>query len=326
MLPQPFMPLPPPEFAQSHGEATHVPELAAASASNDLQVTPPPPPPFRIFKSQANSYGLFHLYNHDTLPVNDPEDTSGSADCIGVDSDANPFHPYPNKTSLLLGDWYWNQGTVKSRKCFRALLEIVGGSEFKSEDIRHTEWTKIDRELGTLVAPDAHMSTSRSSFEWLDHNAGWKSTAVTISVPFPRRSVKPDPVAYSVKNFYHRSIVSVIHEKVIDPWNHHAFHYEPYALHWHPPHKTCEMGVHGELFTLKSFIDAHNQLQSSPPEPGVSCLVVLWLSCFGPMPHNSRSLEMRNFGLFICISEVRASTQGVSRRLIFAITLHTFKQ
>jgi len=112
------------------------------------------------------------------------------------------------------------------------------------------------------------MSTSWSSFEWLDHDSGWKSTAVTISVPFPHRSVKPNPVAYLVENFYHCSIASVICEKVIDPWNHHTFHYEPYALHWHPPHKTCETGVHGELFTSKSFIDAHNQLQSSPPEPG----------------------------------------------------------
>ena len=104
--------------------------------------------------------------------------------------------------------------------------------------------------------------------EWLRNDAGWKNTPVSISVPFPRRSANPGPVTYSIHNFYHRSIIRVIREKVVDSQIHHAFHYEPYALRWHPPHRACEVGVHGELFTSKSFLDAHNQLQSSPREPG----------------------------------------------------------
>ena len=258
MLPKPYMPLPPPELGQLHGEGTHVRELAATSVSNDVQDAPQHLSPSKTFKSQANSYSLFWLYNHDTLPINDPEDTSGSTDHIGINLDANPFHPYPNKNLLLLGDWYWNQGTVKLRKSFRSLLNIVGSSEFRSEDIWDTEWTKIDCKLGTLVAPEEHTSTSGSPFEWLNNDAGWKSTSVTISIPFPHCSVKPGPVAYTVQNFCHCSLIGVIHEKVINPWNHHVFQYEPYVLCWHPPHKTCEIGVHGELFTSESFINAHN--------------------------------------------------------------------
>ena len=269
MLPKPYMPLPPSEFGQSDGEAPHVHELPSTSVSNDFQAATATAPPSRIFKSQANSYGLFWLYNHDTLPANDPEDTSGSADCMSINSDADPFHPYPNESLLLLGDWYWNQGTMKSRKSFRRLLKIVGSSKFRSSDIWDTKWTKIDHKLRALVvAPDVHTSTPWSSLEWLNHNAGWKSTPVTISIPFSRCPVEPGPAAYSVWNFYHHSLISVIREKVIDLRDHRAFHYEPYVLHWHLTHKTCEMGVHGELFTLKSFIDAHNQLQSSLPKPG----------------------------------------------------------
>ena len=68
----------------------------------------------------------------------------------------------------------------------------------------------------------------------------------------------------------------MIHKKVIDPWSHHAFHYKPYALHWHPPHKTHKIGVHGELIMSESFINAHNQLQNLPPEPGceLPCRIV----------------------------------------------------
>ena len=78
MLPEPYMPLPPPELRQLHGEGTRVPELAATSASNDVPDVPQHLLPSRTFKSQVNSYSLFWLYNHDTLPINDPEDTSGS--------------------------------------------------------------------------------------------------------------------------------------------------------------------------------------------------------------------------------------------------------
>ena len=268
MLPEPCMPLPPPEFEQPLEEEAHLPELAITLTSEDLQAEPRSLWPIKTFKTQVNSYGLFRVYNHDTLPVNDPEDASGSVDHININSDANLFHPYPNKSSLLLGDWYWNQGAMKSRKGFRNLLKIVGSSEFNSEDVRDTEWTKVDRELGILVAPDENMSMRGSSLEWLNNDAGWKGASVTISVPFPRRSAHPGPSAYLVRNFYHRSLVAVIREKVSDSRNHHAFHYEPYALRWHPPHKTRKIGVHGELFTSESFVNAHNQLQKSPPEPG----------------------------------------------------------
>ena len=277
MLPEQHMPLPPPECRESDGERTHASELGDIPVSSDfLGGTPGGPLPSRTFKSQVNSYGLFWLYNYDTVPENDPEDTSDAADRMDIDSNANPFYPYPNQSSLLLGDWYWNQGTVKSRKCFRSLLKIMGGSDFRPEDIRDTEWTKIDRELGALGAPDELTSTPGTSMEWLHNDAGWKNSSVTISVPFPRRSAQPSPVAYLVHNFYRRSLVSVIHEKVVDSRNCHAFHYEPYALHWHPPHKTCEIGVHGELFISKSFLDAHNELQGSPREPGceLPCRIV----------------------------------------------------
>ena len=89
----------------------HASELGDIPVSSDFPGgTPGGPLPSRTFKSQVNSYGLFRLYNYDTVPENDPEDTSDAADRMDIDSNANPFYPYPNQSSLLLGDWYWNQG------------------------------------------------------------------------------------------------------------------------------------------------------------------------------------------------------------------------
>ena len=270
MLPESHMPLPPPECRESDGERTPISELTEVPVSSDLQGGASHSSlPSRTFKSQVNSYGLFRLYDYDTVPEHDPEDTSNAAErSMDLGSNADSFYPYPNQSSLLLGDWYWNQGTVKLRKCFQSLLKIVGSSDFRPDDIRDTQWTKIDRELGTLGASNGLSSTPGNMTELLHNDSGWKNTSVMISVPFPRCSAQPGPVAYSVDNFYHRSLISVIREKVVDSRNRHAFHYEPYALRWHPPHKTCEIGVRGELFTSNFFLDAHKNLQSSPHEPG----------------------------------------------------------
>ena len=111
MLPEPHMPLPPLECRESDGERTQAPELTNIPASSDLQGrTLHSPLPSRTFKSQVNSYGLFWLYDYDTVPENDPEDISDAAGHMDIDLNANPFYPYPNQSSLLLGDWYWNQG------------------------------------------------------------------------------------------------------------------------------------------------------------------------------------------------------------------------
>ncbi|KAF9235721.1 hypothetical protein BU15DRAFT_64633 [Melanogaster broomeanus] len=140
--------------------------------------------PCAMFKTHMNSFGLFRLFDERTLPSHDLEDQSGEDPPqprempVNV---SNPFHPYPNKNSLCLGDWYWNQGSQKSKTAFKKLIDIVGSPEFQSEDVRNTKWTAIDRELGNLGTPD-----NANSVEWLDGNSGWKSSPVTISVPFPR--------------------------------------------------------------------------------------------------------------------------------------------
>ncbi|KIJ57629.1 hypothetical protein HYDPIDRAFT_74887, partial [Hydnomerulius pinastri MD-312] len=114
------------------------------------------------------------------------------------------FHPYPNENSLRLGDWFWNQGTLKSRSSFKQLLNIVGSSEFRPEDVCNTKWAAIDCELGNNDPSFVDLA------EWLDDDAGWKRTTITISVPFPRCSVHPGPKNYTVTDFYCCSLVSVI--------------------------------------------------------------------------------------------------------------------
>ena len=176
----------------------------------------------------------------------------------------NPFYPYPNKASLHLGDWYWNQGALKSKESFRRLIDIIGSPSFRLDDVRNTKWTSIDCFLGLLTTDEDLAQPT----EWLDSDAGWMGTTVTISVPFSRRSENPGSKNYHVSDFYHRSLISIIRERVLDPNDHHLFHYKPYELCWQRPGDNRDSTVYGELFTSKSFLDAHRKLLESPPVPG----------------------------------------------------------
>ena len=70
-----------------------------------------------VFATQKNSFGLFRLYDEDSIPINDPEDLSGADPLstlrIGVPvsqplpaESINLFHPYPNESLWHIGDWY----------------------------------------------------------------------------------------------------------------------------------------------------------------------------------------------------------------------------
>jgi hypothetical protein len=50
-------------------------------------------------------------------------------------STENDFHPYPNKNSFLLGNWYWNGGIQKLQESFHKLLSIIGNPDFRTDDV-----------------------------------------------------------------------------------------------------------------------------------------------------------------------------------------------
>ena len=190
----------------------------------------------------------------------------------------NPFEPFPNKSSFHLADWHWNHGVQKSHASFNQLLNIVGDLEFWPEDVRQTNWAKFDSKLATN---DFDGSEDDEQAEWMDEDAGWIRTPITISVPFHHRTKIPGPQDYHVGYLYHQSFFAVIHKKLAKPQDDCQFYYEPFELYW-PPSNTCiEERVHSELYTSPAFLDAHRELQESPGEPGcnlprVIIAMMLW--------------------------------------------------
>jgi hypothetical protein len=212
------------------------------------------------------------------MPSHDPEehvdvhDVFDSATTAGGASvehqSSNPYHPYPNQNSFLLGEWNWNLGNQKSRESFSELLSIVGSPDFNPEEVRHTKWRKIDAILARNNFDRDSSRDEDKEGEWMDEDADWNITPINISVPFHSRAKKPGVQNYVIGNLYHRSFVSIIREKLSDPHDSQHFHYEPFELFWKPTDSSDDIRVHGELYTSPAFLEAHRELQDFPGEPG----------------------------------------------------------
>jgi hypothetical protein len=234
-----------------------------------------------FFRTLPSVFGLSRRYYSDRLPTHDPEelttlenltlthsesdqDSSTPAPVTHNSSIETPdaFHPYPNKSSFLLGDWFWNGGIQKSHKSFKELLRIISDSEFRSEDIRATRWNLINNRLGSS-ADDAEAHDD-VTFE----GAGWKKTAINIKIPIHKRAENPGIHDYLTADLYHRPLVSVIQEKLANEKHDELFHYQPYELLWNRGGSERSIRVHGELYNSEAFIQAHREVQESPAEPG----------------------------------------------------------
>ncbi|KAN0077361.1 hypothetical protein V8E55_011216 [Tylopilus felleus] len=210
MLPEPPLPLPPQDVV--------------AQAKDPVNSLPPPSPAPSAQKrhhaslvTQINTFGLFHIYNEDSFPTEDPEDQSGwdSLPILGLSGikatnlqpsnsqnpfhlypNENPFHPYPNENSLLIGDWYWNHGAQKSKKVFESLIKILGSMDFQPKDLQNMNWSAINRELGCSVDSDS------GSQHWFLQDDGWMQRSVTIS----KRLSGPDDIGVHAFVTAHREL------------------------------------------------------------------------------------------------------------------------
>ncbi|RDB27548.1 hypothetical protein Hypma_003878 [Hypsizygus marmoreus] len=257
----------------------------------------------QYIETQANVFGLFRrYYGSRRLPVHDPEqdhDINNVSDIPTLETPtetpspptsslpislpmqpSSSFHPYPNVSSFMLGDWYWNGGAQKSQDDLKRLLSILANSAFTIEDIRNTNWAQINRQLAVNEWDEG---------EWADEDAGWRRQPVTIQVPFHRFTANPGLRDYLAANLYHRSLMSVIEDKVRNTHDH--FHYEPFDLLWRSNPEAEPIQLHGECYSSSSFKTAHRELQNSPREPGCTLPRVVVALMFW-----SDATHLTNFG------------------------------
>jgi len=289
LLPEPPLPLPPQdvevplEVNITQANSGTCPTAVVASATSNDQFSSRADGPDQsaqlpsqrcaVVATKVNSFGLFRLYDKNSIPsTNDPEDQSG-ADPLPttrfetpkisqpLPSSLNLFYPYPNENSWRIGDWYWNEGTQKSQHSFKKLMEIITSPNFHTEDLYHTNWTAIDRQLGSLKTVHGPSQAAPDSEEWQTEGGSWMQREITISVPFPQRFLNPGPRSYTISNFYRQCLLSIICEVLSDPVCSKTFRFKPYSLRWKRLCDADDIGVYGELFSSQAFIAAHHNLQ-----------------------------------------------------------------
>lgn len=237
----------------------------------------------RIINTSKNIFGLFRQYTT-RIPNHDPEElvdlesltetatrTDTTDDGQDIPASNSSFYPFPNKSSFQLSEWYWSDGAQKSQSSFKKMVGIVTSSDFKPEDVKDTKWDKMNKILGQNDFDKGAAPADDSPLANGAEDAGWRKKTISIQVPFHRRSKSPGPKEFQVGDFYYRSLIAVLREKLANSEDDQQFHYQPYELRWQPGGGNVDAAterVYGELYTSPAFLDAHNELQDIPGEPG----------------------------------------------------------
>jgi len=221
----------------------------------------------KLLKSGRNGFGLFRQYFAARFPEHDPGERITRNDLIESPNPSLSVHPYPNLSSFLLGEWYWNGGEKKSQASFEQLIKIVGHPEFRPEEVAGNNWRLIDAQLS-----GERSEGSNKDNDWEDEQVGppegWIKTPIKIKVPFHKKMKHPGQKEFDAGILHHRKLMSVIRERITRPSVYPHLHFEPYELFWQPNAAAEPIRVHGELYTSEAFIEAHNKLQEQAPEPG----------------------------------------------------------
>jgi hypothetical protein len=116
----------------------------------------------------------------------------------------------------------------------------------------------------------------------------WVETDVTIDIP--TKSKDDQPQSFSVQGFHFRPLVAVIRSAFADIQAN-AFHLFPFKRLWKDSLDNHEERVFDELYTSDSWLEAQDDLQRQPKEPGCSLeRVIAGLMFFSDATH------LANFG------------------------------
>jgi hypothetical protein len=263
MLPEPLPALPPPSLPEDTQTDSNRPQSPSQRSQVPVSLTDR-----KVLKSGRNGFGLFRQYFAAYFPDRDPGEHITHNDLIESPNPSLSVHPYPNLSSFLIGEWYWNSGERKSQASLEQLIKIVGHPEFRPEDVAGNNWKLIDAQLSGERSESLNTKEDDWEDEQVNEPEGWIKTPIKIKVPFHKTMKHPGQKEFDSGILRHRKLMSVIRERIIRPSIHPHLHFEPYELFLQPNEAAEPIRVHGELYTSEAFIEAHNKLQEQAPETG----------------------------------------------------------
>lgn len=237
----------------------------------------------------------------DTATSKEPSRKAGEASQSSAKaSKALSFGPFPNLSSFELGEWFYGQGTQKSIKDFKSLVKVLTSPNFSIADIKKTSWTTVFQNLGK----NKEEIDPRQS-DWVD-DVGWKTTDIELDVPVHHRMERGRGIEKAiVGKLYHRSIVSIVEEKIRNEKDHRLFHHEGFELSWKPDATNAdspEFRVLSELYTSDAFLKAQKEVRESPPPQIKDCTlprVVVGLMFWSDTTHISTFSPQKVWPLYM---------------------------
>lgn len=163
---------------------------------------------------------------------------------------------------------------------------MICRDDFHAEDIHGVNFDNLEKKLDETPLP------------WQDPRGGWQNSRLTIGIPTgvkptqaSRRAAAAEARAaardiphgisvpsapeipgthFEIPNFWHRSIPSVMRSVIGHDEAAKDFVWEPYEEYHQPPSNPPPPPEHvlHEMWTADAFLEAHQELQESPPEPG----------------------------------------------------------
>lgn len=221
------------------------------------------------YTTNCSAFGVarqYRLPKEHTVPYHDPDQLVTElnvADAPQVlqtrkDSPIAPmFGPFTTESAFSLAEWYW-QSSKKSFSDFQKLLTVLQAPSFSMSDISSVNWKSTFNALGSNKD-----DLSEEDGSWI-RDDGWKSTEISIDVPFHNWTKDPGFKRYVVGKLKHRSIISVIKEKLSNRTRTRDFHYYPYTSTWKRTSDSPEVNLYGELYASQAFRDAHAEVQRKP--------------------------------------------------------------
>lgn len=197
---------------------------------------------FEPVKTAANAFGLFRVFRAEPAPVptNPP---------LATPAKAASWYPYPNRSSALFNNWFWNDGTTKSCDSRSSLLDILLQPGFSLDELRGINWTALD----DILASDLG-----------NFGDGWIHDSISIDVP-GGRGIEARPV--EISGFQHRPLVPLLeHILATDPTVETHWNWTPSAL-MHRDASGVESRTAGEVFHSRRAERLYNQVQDLPREP-----------------------------------------------------------
>jgi hypothetical protein len=132
----------------------------------------------------------------------------------------------------------------------------------------------------------------RKSLRMLDNNNGkgtvrfpddWLETDMTLEIP--TRSQEDSPTTFNIPGFHYRPLVAVIRSAFADVQAS-AYHLFPFRRIWKDPLDDHQERIFDELYTSDSWLEAQDDLQRQPREPGCSLEhVIAGLMLFSDATH-----------------------------------------